>query len=160
MISDSCLSGKTGFVCIVERSWMLPYDAPEFRDPRVRLPLCLTTTEFRCPSGQTEQLQAQISTDARSLLTSDHERKIIGNRADYASEIPPAKRRTIHSGWPTCQDLARRCRQWSVRGSCWRRSGGGRSRRSTCPRRPRVLGARLLGLQRYRRIVRWATRLK
>src|ERR1700730_9863950 len=50
--------------------------------------------------------------------------------------------------------------QGSVRGSYWRRSGGGRSRRSTCPRRRRVLGARLLGLQRYRRVVRRATRLK
>ena len=33
--------GKNGFVCIVERSWMAPFDDPEFLNPDQRLPLCL-----------------------------------------------------------------------------------------------------------------------
>jgi hypothetical protein len=38
---ETAVKGKSGFVCVVERSWMLPYDDPEFWNPKVRLPLCL-----------------------------------------------------------------------------------------------------------------------
>jgi hypothetical protein len=38
---ETAVKGKNGFVCIVERSWMAPFDDPEFWDPRNRLPLCL-----------------------------------------------------------------------------------------------------------------------
>src|SRR5580658_8289216 len=44
---ETAVNGKNGFVCIVERSWMLPYDAPEFWDPTVRLPLCLNPPAAR-----------------------------------------------------------------------------------------------------------------
>lgn len=40
--------GKNGFVCLVERSWMAPYDDPEFLNPDQRLPLCLNP-----PAAQT-----------------------------------------------------------------------------------------------------------
>lgn len=32
--------GKNGFVCMVERSWMLPFNSAEFWNPKVRAPLC------------------------------------------------------------------------------------------------------------------------
>ena len=32
--------GKNGFVCLVERSWMSPFDFPEFWNPRMRGPVC------------------------------------------------------------------------------------------------------------------------
>jgi len=32
--------GKNGFVCMVERSWMLPFNSTEFWSPKVRAPLC------------------------------------------------------------------------------------------------------------------------
>jgi hypothetical protein len=38
---ESAVEGKNGFVCVVERSWMLPFDSPEFWNPKVRLPLCI-----------------------------------------------------------------------------------------------------------------------
>jgi hypothetical protein len=38
---ESAVEGKNGFVCIVERSWMAPFDDPEFLNPDQRLPLCL-----------------------------------------------------------------------------------------------------------------------
>lgn len=38
---ETAVKGKNGFVCVVERSWMLPFDKPEFWNPRVRLPLCM-----------------------------------------------------------------------------------------------------------------------
>jgi hypothetical protein len=44
---ETAVRGKNGFVCVVERSWMLPYDDPEFRNPKVRLPLCLNRPAAR-----------------------------------------------------------------------------------------------------------------
>jgi hypothetical protein len=38
---ETAVDGKNGFVCVVERSWMLPFDNPEFWNPKVRLPLCM-----------------------------------------------------------------------------------------------------------------------
>jgi hypothetical protein len=32
--------GKNGFVCMVERSWMSPFNSAEFWNPKVRAPLC------------------------------------------------------------------------------------------------------------------------
>jgi hypothetical protein len=45
---ETTVKGKNGFVCIVERSWMAPYDDPEFLNPDQRLPLCLNP-----PAAQT-----------------------------------------------------------------------------------------------------------
>jgi hypothetical protein len=39
--------GKNGFVCIVERSWMAPFDDPEFLNPDQRFPLCLNPPAAR-----------------------------------------------------------------------------------------------------------------
>ena len=38
---EPAVKGKNGFVCVVERSWMAPFDDPEFLNPDQRLPLCL-----------------------------------------------------------------------------------------------------------------------
>ena len=32
--------GTNGFVCLVERSWMSPFDSPEFWNPKIRGPIC------------------------------------------------------------------------------------------------------------------------
>ena len=37
---ETAVEGKNGFVCVVGRSWMLPFDNQEFWNPKVRLPLC------------------------------------------------------------------------------------------------------------------------
>jgi hypothetical protein len=37
---ETASEGKNGFVCIVERSWMLPFNSAEFWNPKVRAPLC------------------------------------------------------------------------------------------------------------------------
>ncbi len=37
---ETAVRGKNGFVCVVERSWMLAFDDPEFWNPKIRLPLC------------------------------------------------------------------------------------------------------------------------
>jgi hypothetical protein len=45
---ETAIKGKNGFVCLVERSWMAPFDDPEFLNPDQRLPLCLNP-----PAAQT-----------------------------------------------------------------------------------------------------------
>jgi hypothetical protein len=32
--------GSNGFVCLVERSWMSPFDSPQFWNPKIRGPIC------------------------------------------------------------------------------------------------------------------------
>jgi hypothetical protein len=37
---ETAVKGKNGFVCMVERAWMNPFDSPEFWNPRNRSPIC------------------------------------------------------------------------------------------------------------------------
>src|SRR6266478_589129 len=38
---ETAAEGKNGFVCLVERAWMAPFDDPGFWNPKNRGPLCL-----------------------------------------------------------------------------------------------------------------------
>jgi hypothetical protein len=38
---ETAVKGTNGFVCLVERSWMQPFDAPEFMKTDGRMPMCL-----------------------------------------------------------------------------------------------------------------------
>jgi len=44
---ETAVKGTNGFVCVVERSWMAPFDDPEFLNPDQRLPLCLNPPAAR-----------------------------------------------------------------------------------------------------------------
>src|SRR5271167_4693747 len=44
---ETAVKGKNGFVCVVERSWMAPFDDPEYLNPDQRLPLCLNPSAAR-----------------------------------------------------------------------------------------------------------------
>lgn len=37
---ETAVEGKNGFVCVVERAWMAPFDSPEFWNPKNRSPDC------------------------------------------------------------------------------------------------------------------------
>ncbi|MBI1360067.1 MAG: hypothetical protein GC155_07260 [Alphaproteobacteria bacterium] len=39
--------GSNGFVCLVERSWMSPFDFPEFWNPKMRGPVCYNPPAVR-----------------------------------------------------------------------------------------------------------------
>src|SRR5580698_1355700 len=41
------VDGKNGFTCLVERSWMSPFDRPEFWNPKIRGPICYNPAEVR-----------------------------------------------------------------------------------------------------------------
>jgi hypothetical protein len=44
---ETVAKGKNGFVCIVERSWMSPFDSPEFWNPKNRSPTCFNPAAVR-----------------------------------------------------------------------------------------------------------------
>jgi hypothetical protein len=44
---ETAVSGKNGFVCVVQRSWTAGPDDPEFWNPKVRAPLCYNAAAAR-----------------------------------------------------------------------------------------------------------------
>jgi hypothetical protein len=44
---ETVVKGKNGFVCLVERSWMSPFDSPEFWNPKLRGPICFNPPAAR-----------------------------------------------------------------------------------------------------------------
>jgi hypothetical protein len=44
---ETAVEGKNGFVCLVERAWMAPFNSPEFWNPRNRSPICLNPPATR-----------------------------------------------------------------------------------------------------------------
>jgi hypothetical protein len=45
---ETAIEGTNHFVCLVERSWMSPFDSPEFWNPRLRGPICYNPPAVRC----------------------------------------------------------------------------------------------------------------
>ena len=43
----TAVDGKNGFTCLVERSWMSPFDRPEFWNPKIRGPICYNPVAVR-----------------------------------------------------------------------------------------------------------------
>ena len=43
----TAIKGKSGFTCLVERSWMSPFDSPEFWNPKIRGPICYNPAAVR-----------------------------------------------------------------------------------------------------------------
>jgi hypothetical protein len=44
---ETAVQGKNGFVCMVERSWMVQFDSPEFWNPKIRGAECLNRQAAR-----------------------------------------------------------------------------------------------------------------
>jgi len=44
---ETAIEGRNGFVCIVERSWMSPFNSAEFWSPKVRVPSCYNPAAAR-----------------------------------------------------------------------------------------------------------------
>jgi hypothetical protein len=44
---ETAVKGKNGFVCVVERAWMSPSDAPAFWNPKIRGPICFNPPAAR-----------------------------------------------------------------------------------------------------------------
>ena len=44
---ETAVKGKNGFVCVVERAWMSPFDDPLFWNPKLRGPICFNPPAAR-----------------------------------------------------------------------------------------------------------------
>ena len=44
---QTAVKGTNGFTCLVERSWMSPFDSPEFWNPKMRGPICYNPAAVR-----------------------------------------------------------------------------------------------------------------
>jgi len=44
---ETAVEGKNGFTCLVERSWMNPFDSPGFWNPKIRGPICYNPAGVR-----------------------------------------------------------------------------------------------------------------
>jgi hypothetical protein len=44
---EAAIDGQNGFVCMVERSWILPFNSAEFWNPSVRTPVCFNPAAAR-----------------------------------------------------------------------------------------------------------------
>jgi hypothetical protein len=62
---ETAVKGKNGFVCIVERAWMSPFDHPDFWNPKNRSPICYNPAAARSvltyTSNRTEMVLAGLT---------------------------------------------------------------------------------------------------
>lgn len=80
---ETAVQGKNGFVCVVERSWMLPFDNPEFWNPKVRLPLCMN------PPGARFNLPLTFKTTELALAGMSRSQISEGVNAAYQNKKLP-----------------------------------------------------------------------
>jgi hypothetical protein len=81
---ETASEGKNGFVCVVERGWMSPGDAPEFWNPKLRGPLCFN------PAAARSVLPTTLLRTEMVLAGKTKEEIIEGNKAAFdKGELPP-----------------------------------------------------------------------
>ena len=70
---EIAVEGKNGFVCVVERAWMSPFNAPEVWNPKIRGPLCFNPPAARSilpiTIKRTEFVLAGLSKDQMVVKT-------------------------------------------------------------------------------------------
>src|SRR5271169_6526665 len=80
---ETAVKGKNGFVCLVERSWMSPFDFAQFWNPKMRAPICFNPAAVRSilplTFKRTELVLAGLSKD----------QVIEGIKAFDAKGLPP-----------------------------------------------------------------------
>jgi hypothetical protein len=81
---ETAVAGKNGFVCVVERAWMAPFDSPEFWNPKNRSPDC-----YNPPAARTVLPLVKIRTEM--VLAGLSKEQIIEKlkAAKASKEIPP-----------------------------------------------------------------------
>ena len=81
---ETAVEGKNGFVCVVERGWMSPSDAPEFWNPKIRGPICFN------PQAARSVLPTTYKRTEMVLAGRTKAEIIEGNKAAFEKgELPP-----------------------------------------------------------------------
>lgn len=81
---EKALEGKNGFVCVVERNWMAPFDHPEFWNPKNRGPVCYNPQAARSVLPITIKRTEQVMAGRSKVQIQDWE------KAAYAKKELPA----------------------------------------------------------------------
>jgi hypothetical protein len=106
---QTAVKGTNGFTCLVERSWMSPFDTPEFWNPSIRGPICYNPPAARSillfTFYRTKLVLAGISRDqmlkdirsagARKELPLPEPGSMINVLHDVEGSVPKATRRGI-----------------------------------------------------------------
>jgi len=82
---ETAIKGKNGFVCAVERSWMSPFDFPQFWNPKMRGPICFN------PPAARSILPLTIKRTELVLAGLSKAQIIEGIKAFDAKELPPVE---------------------------------------------------------------------
>lgn len=81
---ETAIEGKNGFVCVVERGWMSPSDAPEFWNPKLRGPICFN------PPAVRSVLPTTLKRTEMVLAGKTKNEIVEGNKAAFEKgELPP-----------------------------------------------------------------------
>ena len=81
---ETAVEGKNGFVCVVERGWMSPSDAPEFWNPKIRGPICFN------PPAARSVLPTTLKRTELVLAGRTKAEIIVGNKAAFEKGgLPP-----------------------------------------------------------------------
>jgi hypothetical protein len=80
---ETAVKGKNGWVCVVERSWMAPFDDPEFLNPDQRVPLCLN------PPGARTHLPLTLKTTELAMAGQSKTQMFDSIKAAYAKKELP-----------------------------------------------------------------------
>lgn len=80
---ESVAKGKNGFVCLVERSWMSPFDFAQFWNPKMRGPICFN------PAAVRSILPLTFKRTELVLAGFSKPQIIDGIKAFAAKELPP-----------------------------------------------------------------------
>jgi hypothetical protein len=82
---ETAVKGKNGFVCLVERSWMSPFDFAEFWNPKMRGPICFN------PAAVRSILPLTFKRTELVLAGLSKAQIIEGIKAFDAKELPPVE---------------------------------------------------------------------
>jgi hypothetical protein len=82
---ETAVKGKNGFVCLVERSWMSPFDFPQFWNPKMRGPICFN------PAAVRSILPLTFKRTELVLAGLSQAQIIDGIKAFDAKELPPVE---------------------------------------------------------------------
>jgi len=67
---ETAVEGKNGFVCLVQRAWLSPFDSPEFWNPKNRSPICLNPQAVRSVLPiLSKETEIAVTTQSKAQIT-------------------------------------------------------------------------------------------
>src|SRR5713226_7016062 len=86
---ETAAKGKNGFVCVVERAWMSPFDGADFWNPKIRGPICFNPPAVRSILPMTYKRTGIV------LAGQSKAQIIYGIKTFVKKELPPLEPRAM-----------------------------------------------------------------